>query len=325
MKICSLLPSGTEILFALDLGDQIMGVTDLCDYPPEVSSKPVVCRSKIDVSVMSSEEVEREMHRILSAGESPYDLDQQWLMEQAPDVVLTQDLCYFCEVDAPTVNRAVQAARLQPQVLVLNPRTVSEVLESILEVGRVCGAADAAQRLVGELQDRVERVIGRLEPVGHRPRVYSIEGISPLVIGGHWIPELLQLAGGRMEIYQPGCPATRPDWQEVLDYAPEILFVDLCSSGLDRHMREVSWLGQQEGWKAIPAVQSGQVYLIDHVFFSRPGPRLVQGLEILAQLTNPGEFSGFIPPGVVAKLDPGSYRANSPEALAECFKPFPEK
>ena len=126
-----------------------------------------------------------------------------------------------------------------------------------------------------------------------------------------------------MEIYQPGCPATRPDWGEILDYRPEILFVDLCSSGLDRHMREVSWLGLQEGWEKIPAVQSGEVYLIDHVYFSRPGPRLVQGLEILAQLTHPELFSRRIPPGVVAKLDPDRFRAQGPERLAESFGPFP--
>ena len=323
MKICSLLPSGTEILFALGLGDQVMGVTDLCDYPPEAAAKPVVCRSRIDVSVMSSEEVEQEMHRILSSGESPYDLDQEWLMEQAPEVVLTQDLCYFCEVDAPTVNRAVQAVQLQPQVLVLNPRTVDEVFQSILEVGEACGASGPADRLVGGLRDRVEAVTGKLALVSRRPRVYSLEGINPLVIGGHWIPELLRLAGGSMEIYQPGCPATRPDWGEILDYRPEILFVDLCSSGLDRHMREVSWLGLQKGWEKIPAVQSGEVYLIDHVYFSRPGPRLVQGLEILAQLTHPELFSGRIPPGVVAKLDPDRFRAQGPERLAESFGPFP--
>ncbi len=323
MKICSLLPSGTEILFALGLGEQVMGVTDLCDYPPEVSAKPVVCRSRIDVSIMSSEEVELEMRRILSAGESPYDLDQEWLAAQSPDVVLTQDLCYFCEVDAPTVNRAVTAARLQPEVLVLNPRTVAEVLQSILDVGRACGADDAAQRLVAKLQGQVDAVTAKLKSVERRPRVYSLEGINPLVIGGHWIPELLQMAGGRMEIYQPGCPASRPEWRELLDCAPEILFVDLCSSGIDRHLREVSWLGQQDGWDEIPAVRAGQVYLIDHVFFSRPGPRLIQGLEILAQLTHPERFTGLIPPGVVAKLDPDSYRANGPAGLAESFQPFP--
>ena len=158
MKICSLLPSGTEILFALGLGDQVIGVTDLCDYPPEVCSKRIVCRSKIDVSVLSSDQVEELMHRLLTAGESPYDLDQEWLLEQSPDVVLTQDLCYFCEVDAAAVKRAVRPIPVQPQVVVLQPRTLREVFDSIGQVGRACGATAAANVLVQSLEQRVQGI-----------------------------------------------------------------------------------------------------------------------------------------------------------------------
>ena len=149
MRICSLLPSGTEILFALGLGDQVIGVTDLCDYPPEAAGIRVVCRSRIDPSVMSSEEVEAEMSRILSAGESPYDLDTDWLMAAAPDVVLTQDLCYFCEVDAGTVHRAVEPIPMPPTVLTLNPRTLDEIMYSFAEVGHACGASGAASAIAG--------------------------------------------------------------------------------------------------------------------------------------------------------------------------------
>ncbi|MFQ6030054.1 MAG: BtuF-related (seleno)protein, partial [Dehalococcoidia bacterium] len=134
MRICSLLPSGTEILYALGLEDHIIGVTDLCTYPPEVRSKPIVSRSKIDTAVMSSDQVEAMMRQLQETGESPYDLDVAWLQEQCPDVVLTQDLCYFCEVDATTVNRAVQTMIEQPQVLVLNPRTLAEIFDTIRQV-----------------------------------------------------------------------------------------------------------------------------------------------------------------------------------------------
>ena len=155
MRICSLLPSGTEILFALGLGEQIIGVTDLCDYPPEVAGIRVVCRSRIDPSVMSSEEVEAEMSRILSSGESPYDLDVDWLRGASPDLVLTQDLCYFCEVDAGTVRQAVEPIPLPPTVLNLNPRTLDEILDSFLEVGEACGATAAATDLVAGLRGRI--------------------------------------------------------------------------------------------------------------------------------------------------------------------------
>jgi iron complex transport system substrate-binding protein len=322
MKICSLLPSGTEILYALGLGDQVIGVTDLCDYPPEAATRPIVCRSKIDVSVLSSDEVEERMRQILAAGESPYELDQDWLRQQSPDVVLTQDLCYFCEVDAGTVNQVVQGIPVQPQVVVLQPKRLTEIFDSICWVGEVCGATPAAAKLVRQLEARVKYVQHQLVPVVHRPKVFSLEGINPIVIGGHWIPELLQLAGGRQELYPPGCAAARLTWDEIRAYEPEKLFIDLCSSDLDRHLREVGWLAQQPGWDTLPAVQTGEVYLIDHVYFSRPGPRVVQGLEILAQLTHPEIFSGLIPANTVAKLDRGLLAKHSSVDFATCFRPF---
>lgn len=321
MKICSLLPSGTEILFALGLGDQITGVSDLCDYPPEVRSKPVVSRSKIDVSVLSSDEVETEINRILAAGESPYELNQEWLQTQPPDVVLTQDLCYFCEVDANTVGQAIQDLPDQPRVVVLQPKNLTGIFETMIEVGEVCKASDAATALVNGLKERVRSVEDALDSVECRPRVFSLEGINPIVIGGHWIPDLLERAGGAPGPYPPGSPALRLDWIEIRNYAPEKLYIDLCSSDLARGLREVPWLAARDGWMEIPAVQSGEVYLIDHVYFSCPGPRVVDGLEIIAQLTHPHLFSGMIPPNTVLKLDPVEAKACPPSKIAHCFHP----
>ena len=323
MKICSLLPSGTEILFALGLGEQVAGVSDLCDYPPAALTKPVVCHSKIDPSVLSSEEVEDMMQGLLAAGETPYRLDQEWMEHTCPDVVLTQDLCYFCEVDATAVSEAVVAMPAQPKLVVLRPRNLEDIFDSILLVGEACGADKAAHNLVQCLRRRVQRVDDALSRVGDRPKVFSLEGVNPLVIGGHWIPDLLLLAGGRQDLYPPGCPAQRLQLQQVLDYEPEKLYIDLCSSDLARGLREVGWLAAQRGWGTLPAVRSGDVYLIDHVYFSRPGPRVVQGLEILAQLTHPDLFAGLIPPNTVAKLDPVLANACSAEDLGRCFQPYP--
>ena len=163
MKICSLLPSGTEILYALGLGDEVVGVTDLCDYPPEATTKPIVCHSKIDVSVLSSDEVEERMHQILAAGESPYELDREWLRQYSPDVVLTQDLCYFCEVDAETVDRAIQDIPVQPRVVVLQPKGLTEIFDSICRVGEACGTAAVAAQLVERLQTWVAWPGGTLQ------------------------------------------------------------------------------------------------------------------------------------------------------------------
>ena len=324
LRICSLLPSGTEILFALGLGDRVVGVSDLCDYPLVARDKRIISRSKVDASALSSDQVDKEMRRLLEAGEELFELDRDWLLSNPVDVVLTQDLCYFCEVDAGQVLDAVNGMQREPRVEVLQPRTLAEILSSIRQVGNACGADDAAVRLVNELEERIGAVIEATGRAVAKPRVFSVEGVNPLVIGGHWIPDLLATAGGDLGTYQPGCPAKRIDWSEIIDYAPEKLFIDLCSSDLDRNLREIPWLAAQEGWKTLPAVQTGEVYLIDHVFFSRPGPRVVRGLEILAQLTHPDVFSGLIPPDSVLKLDPGT-AGGGPGGIARCFRPYPSR
>lgn len=324
MRICSLLPSGTEIAFALGLGEQIIGVTDLCDYPPAALGKRIVCRSRIDPSAMSSDEVEAEMRRILEAGESPYDLDTEWLRQAAPDVVLTQDLCYFCEVDAGTVQRAVAPIPLPPRVLNLNPRTLDEILDSFLAVGRACHALCAAVALSDRLRMRIDAVRDKVRGAARRPAVFSLEGVNPLVIGGHWITDILLTAGGRLPAqFTPGCAAARIDWNAVTAAAPEKLFVDLCSSDLERGRREIPWLAMQRGWSELPAVRAGEVYLIDHSTLSRPGPRVVDGLEAIAQLTHPGLFSGQIPPGMVQKLDAGQAARLPAQRIGAAFRPWP--
>ena len=322
MEICSLLPSGTEVLFALDLGDQVMGVSDLCDYPLEAQAKPVVCRSKVDPAVLSSEQVEQEMRRLLATGESPYELDNEWISHHSPEVVLTQDLCFFCEVNADQVDDAIQGMPKPPNVVVLQPRTIGGIFDSITEVGEVCGATREATKLVSSLRGRVQSITKALNDAVPSPKVFSLEGINPIVVGGHWIPEMLNLAGGRQEMFAPGCPAARPCWEDICAWAPEKLFVDLCSSDLARGRREIPWLAGLEGWSELPAVRKGEVYLLDHVYFSRPGPRIVQGLEILAQLTRPDLFSGLIPPGTVVKLDPVLAAGCSPQEIANCFLPY---
>ena len=324
MKICCLLPSGAEILWALGLSDCVTGVSDLCDYPPEVlKTKTVVSRSRVDPAVMSSEEVEAALQDILASGESPYELDYDWLARELPDIIFTQDLCHICEIDAGEVNLAVRGMSVQPRVVVLQPRSFEDILDSIAEVGDACGVPDRAAWLVDSLRLRAEAVTSMSGSTNHRPTVFSLEGINPLVVGGHWIPDLLQMAGGEVPSLEPGCNARRLEWREVVEAAPEKLFVDLCSSDVGRHLREVPWLATQPGWRDIPAVASGEVYLIDHSYFSCPGPRVVMGLEILAQLTHPNLFNELIPPGVVVKLDASAASATKPERIAECFHPFP--
>ena len=205
MKICSLLPSGTEILFALGLEDQVVGVSDLCDFPAGARDKAVVSRSKVDPSVLSSEEVEAAMSLLLVNNENPYELDQDWLIKESPDVILSQDLCHVCEVDAGQVTGVIADMDCQPNIVVLQPRTFEGVLASILAVGQACGVETRANVVISEMRQRAQVIQDRLSSTSLRPRVFSLEGINPLVVGGHWIPDMLSLAGGAQDLFDPGC------------------------------------------------------------------------------------------------------------------------
>ena len=323
VKICSLLPSGTEIVFALGLGEQLMGVSDLCDYPAEAKHKPVVSRSLIDTTVLSSAEVEAKMRALRTAGASLFHIDATVLRQEAPDLVLTQDTCDICDATAADVQRAIDGIQRPPQLLILRPRTVSEILESIMAVGQAAGVPERAGTLVVSLEARLRAVTSKVAHARYRPRLVSFEGINPLVAGGHWIPELKILAGGRDDLFSPGCPAQRLEWATIRDYDPEILVITPCSSGLERSLRELHYLVAQDGWWELQAVRAREVYVIEHDYFSRPGPRIIIGLEILAQIVHPELFSGMIPASTALKLELPPGCTCPPTALAGYFRPYP--
>jgi iron complex transport system substrate-binding protein len=323
VKICSLLPSGTEIVFALGLGDQLVGVSDLCDYPAEARHKPVVSRSLIDTSVLSSAEVEARMRALRTAGASPFHIEAAMLRQEAPDLVLTQDTCDICDATAADVQRALDGIQPPPQLLILRPRTVSEMLESIMAVGQAAGVPDRACTLIAALETRLRAVAAKVAQAQHRPRLVSFEGLNPLVAGGHWIPELKILAGGQDDLFSPGCPAQRLAWTTIRDYDPEILVITPCSSGLERSLGELYYLAEQDGWWEMQAVRTREVYVIDHNYFSRPGPRLVMGLEILAEIVHPELFHDLIPTSTALKLQLPAGCTCRPAALAGYFQPYP--
>jgi iron complex transport system substrate-binding protein len=323
VKICSLLPSGTEIVFALGLGDQLVGVSDLCDYPPAARDKPVISRSRIDTTVLSSIEVEAQMHALLAAGESPFVIEAEMLHRLQPDLVLTQDTCAICDATAADVQRALDGIRPPPELLVLSPRTVSEIFDSITAVGRAAAVQDQARTLVATLWRRVHAVAIQAARACHRPLMLSLEGVNPLVAGGHWLPEMKTLAGGRDELFSPGCAAQRLAWTTIRDYDPEILVITPCSSGLQRSLRELHYLAAQDGWWELQAVKRRAVYVIEHDYFSRPGPRLVTGLEMLAQIIHPELFHHLIPAATTLKLALPPGCTCPPAALATYFRPYP--
>ncbi len=297
MRIVSLLPSTTEIAFALGLGDDVVAVTHECDYPPEVRRRPVITSSALDHSAASSEEIDAAVRGQLRDNLSIYRLDTALLAELSPDLILTQALCEVCAVSFELVERAVAEVGGEPTVLSLEPTDLDGILGSILAVGNATGRREQAFALVAELRARVERVRAVAAALPQRPRVACLEWYDPPFGPGHWLPELVEIAGGRPGLGQAGEPSRRIQWGEVIAFAPEVIILTPCGFDLERAVSEAeAILPHRPGWSALPAVRAGRVYAVDgNSFFSRPGPRIVDSLELLARLIHPEQFAGWGP------------------------------
>ena len=291
MRICTLLPSATEIAFALGLGDEVVGVTHECDYPPEARKRRIVVRSAIDPSRSTSSEIDCAVTERISARQSLYTLDLESFQAVAPDFVITQDLCEVCALDLNEVERAAETLARRPKIVSLAPSTLADVLRDIETVGEAAGRNAAAAAVVAELNRRIERVREIAARSDRRPRVACIEWVDPIYPAGHWVPEMVELAGGIDGLGKKGEPARRTSWERVCSYAPEVVVLMPCGFGVERAAEEASLLYGRERWSELPAVQNGNVYSVDgSAYFNRPGPRLADGIEILAALIHPELF-----------------------------------
>jgi len=292
MRICSLLPSATEIAFALGLGDDVVGVTHECDYPHEARQKPLVVRSLIDANPMSSAEIDGWVSERLRGNPSLYGIDEVKFREAAPDLILTQELCEVCAVDYNEVAAAAKSLKEPATILALSPHCLTDVLRDIERVGAVTARADAARALVQRSHERIERVRQTAAQSNTRPRVACLEWFDPVYAAGHWVPEMVELAGGFDVLGRREEPSARVEWTQVLDSVPEIIVLMPCGFELRRTIQESAVLRKLPGWNHLPAVKNGHVYAVNGgAFFSRPGPRLVDGLEILARIIHPEIFS----------------------------------
>ena len=302
MRICSLLPGATEIAYLLGLGDQIVGVTHECDYPHEAKQKPVVVRSVIDSSQLSCPEIDRRVGELLQAGRGLYSIDEAAFLASGPDVILTQGLCDVCALNYDDVVKAAQRLPRMPAILSLNPHSLSDVLEDISRVGAATGRETAAEALVQDLRRRIDEV-GIREPE-YRPRVVCLEWFEPLYVAGHWVPELVTLAGGFDPLGRKGEPSFKIEWQSVLDAKPDVILLMPCGFDVRRAVKESTPLRNLNGWNDLPAVKTGNVYALNgSAYFSRPGPRLVNGLEILARIIHPEQAGWSAAPTEAAKIN----------------------
>ncbi len=316
MKICSFLPSATEILFALGLGDQIVGVSHECDFPPEASRKPRVISTIVDQQ-LSSAEIDRLVLEHVQRRESLYRVEVELLSRLRPDLIVTQELCEVCAIDAKDVLGALRTLSFRPRILSLHPHTLSEVLDEILIIGEETQRAREATQLVRMLKARIERVRQLGSRASTRPRVFCLEWLAPPMASGHWVPEMVELAGGCEVLGHAGKPSRSVTWADIGHARPEMLFIMPCGFPIERTKRELSVLGHSPGWDELEAVKRNHVYLVNGpAYYNCSGPRLVDGLEIFAGLLHPERAQGMIPAGAVERLEMASLAGRGGRASA---------
>jgi len=293
-RIVSLVPAATEIAAALGLMDQVAGVSHECDFPKEANARPRITHCPVHNAGLTSSEVDQWVRRALRQHGTIYTIDEPLLRQLRPNVILTQKLCDVCAVGYGTVARLAETLPGPPQVVNLEPSSLSDIFDDIRRVANVCGVDQRGQRLVTELSDRVEAVRQRAARIIDRPRCFLMEWIDPPFCAGHWGPELVEIAGGRDSLGRKHQPSAEIQWQAVLDAQPEVIVLALCGYKADRAWRDYELLKKFPGFDSLPAAQNRRIHVVDaNAYFSRPGPRIVDSLEMLAGILHPAEFEEF--------------------------------
>jgi iron complex transport system substrate-binding protein len=291
MKIVSLLPSATEIVYDLGLGEQLVGVSSDCDYPPEVRDKPLISDSALDVDERSSPgEVDAEVRGRVAYSEPIYRLHRDLVRELRPDLILAQDLCRVCAVPSGHVTEALETLGCESDVISLDPHSLGEVLEGIAQVADASNVSERGNQLIAKLRSRIEAVrsvASGLETI----QTLALEWADPPFSGGHWIPEMVRVAGGRDVLGVERAPSRTCTWSEIANAVPDVIVFMPCGYGLNEAIAQARGLNEIPEFVATPAAARGQVWVVDgSSYYSRPGPRLVDGLEILAWILHPESF-----------------------------------
>jgi iron complex transport system substrate-binding protein len=325
MKICSLLSSGTEMLFALGLGEQVVGVTEYCNYPPEARTRHVVSKGVIDIYHMTAKEVDDKIQELARTGSSAYAFDTEWLNRVKPDLILTQDMCKSCDLDAKDVFCAVETIEPRPQVLLLNPRRLSDIFANIRRVADAAGVPERGASLVRDLEGRVEKVRKKVFGAGTRRRVLFLEWTDPPSPAGDWMPEQIGEAGGIPQLSEPGVAPSRLDWPAIERCDPDVIIVGPCSHNISRSLKEMPNVARVDAWWRLRAVRSGNTYIVNSEYYDRPGPRIVDGIEILAQILHPDLDICEMPTNAVVKLEHSGSISPRAEEIADLFHPYDRK
>lgn len=293
MKIASLLPSATEIVCSLGLGNSLVGITHECDYPSEITHLPALTASRISHETMTSSQIDHAVRSQLDGHGSIYDLDYGLLQELNPDLILTQELCDVCAVSYQTVLKAAKIYVADAHVVSLEPNTLDDIFENILEVGRLADASEKAAAVVSGLRSRLDKIRTITNGVARRPRVMMLEWLEPPFAPGHWVPEQVAIAGGDAILGKPGRPSETTTFEAIFESNPEVIVLIPCGYYASDTLRQLEDQAFPSNWREITAVKNNEVWALDATkYFSRPGPRVVDGTEILAKILNPDLFGG---------------------------------
>jgi iron complex transport system substrate-binding protein len=287
MRIVSLLPSATEILFALGFDYEVVGVSHECDFPPHVREKRVVVHSRIPHG-LTSEAIDKLVREYVSRGESLYTVDAEALRDLAPDLIVTQDLCHVCSASPDDLAAVLSTFDQRPHVLSLNPQNLEDVWRDISLVGKETSRVNEARRVVDEITASLAALSRTVTKLPERPRVAFLEWLDPFYVGGHWVPEMIALAGGEDVFGRTATASFRVTSKDVIEAAPDIIIVSPCGYSAEQARAEYVSMKFSDEWNSIPAVRSGCVYAFEaNSYASRPGPRLSTGVEALAKIFHP--------------------------------------
>ncbi len=310
-RIVSLLPSTTEIVSVLGLQEKLVGVTHECDFPPGVSNKPHITESRISHETMSSKEIDHAVRTQLDGHGSIYDLDEGLLGILDPDLILTQELCDVCAVNYEMVAKSAGIFAADAKIVSLEPTTISEILESIVVVGEICGIKERAAAVVEQLEARITLLQKQTETIKTRPNVFMLEWLEPPFAPGHWVPEQVNFAGGNCLLGNAGQKSTTTTFEELIESNPDVIALIPCGYYIDDILRQLPVTNFPPEFLQLKAIRDGNVWALDaSSYFSRPGPRVVDGAEILAKVLHP-EIFGLPQPIEALKLHLTNFKKRS--------------
>ena len=301
MRIVSFLPSATEMVYALGLDEQLVGVTHECDYPPQARNKPVVVRNVLPIETMTQAEIDRAVAERMHNGDSLYQIDEDLLRKLSPDLILTQNLCQVCAPSGNEVSQVLQALENRPQILWLTPRSIGEIFDNLRDLASATGREPEAQAVIDDCNSRIDRLKTFAAQVNEPPRVFCMEWLDPVYACGHWVPELVKLAGGRDALGQAAGESVRISWNEIAEYSPDVIVIMPCGFNLQQTMKQI-WdsfgkysltkSSHSQAFFELEAVRNERVFGVDaNSYFARPGPRVIDGAELLAQVIHPELFA----------------------------------